>query len=83
MAAIQDPKIQQLMQMNPMAQQIMSAAMAHINEHMAFEYRLQVEQTMGMPLPPMAEDGQREERIPPELADRIAIMAAQASQQLL
>lgn len=83
MAAIQDPKIQQLMQMNPMAQQIMSAAMAHINEHMAFEYRLQVEQTMGMPLPPMAEDGQREERIPPELADRIAVMAAQASQQLL
>jgi hypothetical protein len=83
MAAIQDPKIQQLMQMNPMAQQIMSAAMAHINEHMAFEYRLQVEQTMGMPLPPMAEDGQKEERIPPELADRIAVMAAQASQQLL
>ena len=83
MAAIQDPKIQQLMQMNPMAQQIMSAAMAHINEHMAFEYRLQVEKTMGMPLPPIAEDGHKEERIPPELADRIAIMAAQASQQLL
>ena len=83
MSAIQDPKIQQLMQQNPMAQQIMSAAMAHINEHMAFEYRLQVEQTMGMPLPPMTEDGQREDRIPPELADRIAIMAAQASQKLL
>jgi hypothetical protein len=83
MAAIQDPKIQQLMQMNPMAQQIMSAAMAHINEHMAFEYRLQVEKTMGMPLPPVTEAGQKEERIPAELADRIAIMAAQASQQLL
>jgi hypothetical protein len=83
MAAIQDPKIQQLMQMNPMAQQIMSAAMAHINEHMAFEYRLQVEKTMGMPLPPVAEEGQKEERIPAELADQIAIMAAQASQQLL
>jgi hypothetical protein len=83
MAAIQDPKIQQLMQINPMAQQIMSAAMAHINEHMAFEYRLQVEKTMGMPLPPVAEDGHKEERIPAELADRIAIMAAQASQQLL
>ena len=83
MAAIQDPKIQQLMQMNPMAQQIVSAAMAHINEHMAFEYRLQVEKTMGMPLPPVTEAGQKEERIPAELADRIAIMAAQASQQLL
>ena len=83
MAAIQDPKIQQLMQINPMAQQIMSAAMAHINEHMAFEYRLQVEKTMWMPLPPIAEDGRKEDRIPAELADRIAIMAAQASQQLL
>jgi hypothetical protein len=51
MAAIQNPKIQQLMQMNPQAQAIMAAAMAHINEHIAFEYRKQVEMAMGMPLP--------------------------------
>ena len=43
MAAIKDPKIQQIMQMNPMAQQILAAAMAHINEHVALEYRRQVE----------------------------------------
>jgi hypothetical protein len=36
MAAIQDPKIQQMMQMNPQAQVIMASAMAHINEHMAW-----------------------------------------------
>jgi len=42
MAAIQNPKIVQLMQMNPQAQTIMAAAMAHINEHIAFEYRKQV-----------------------------------------
>lgn len=83
MSAIQDPKIQQLMQMNPQAQAIMSAAMAHINEHMAFEYRLQVEKTMGVPLPPMAEHGEDPERVDPAIADQIAIMAAQASQQLL
>lgn len=83
MSAIQDPKIQQLMQMNPMAQQIMSAAMAHINEHIAFEYRLQVEKAMGVPLPPVPEHGEEPERIDPTLADQIAIMAAQASQQLL
>ena len=83
MAAIQDPKIQQLMQMNPQAQAIMSAAMSHINEHMAFEYRLQVERAMGISLPPMAEHGEEPERVDPAIADQIAIMAAQASQMLL
>jgi hypothetical protein len=79
MAAIQDPKIQQLMAMNPMAQQIMAAAMAHINEHIAFEYRKQVEMTMGITLP--SED--QNKQVAPELADKIAVMAAQASTQLL
>ena len=79
MSAIQDPKIQQLMAMNPMAQQIMAAAMAHINEHIAFEYRKQVEMTMGITLP--SED--QNKQVAPELADKIAVMAAQASTQLL
>jgi hypothetical protein len=83
MAAIQNPKIQQLMQMNPQAQAIMAAAMAHINEHIAFEYRKQVEMEMGMTLPPMEEKGSNNERVSPEIADQIAMMTAQASQQLL
>ena len=78
MAAIQNPKIQQLMQMNPQAQAIMAAAMAHINEHVAFEYRKQVEMAMGMPLP----DEEQNKQVPPGLADRIAMLTAQASQQL-
>jgi hypothetical protein len=78
MAAIQNPKIQQLMQMNPQAQAIMSAAMAHINEHIAFEYRKQVEMAIGMPLP----DEEQNKQVPPEIADQIAMMVAQASQQL-
>jgi hypothetical protein len=78
MAAIQNPKIQQLMQMNPMAQQIMAAAMAHINEHIAFEYRKQVEMAIGMPLP----NEEQNKQVPPEMADQIAMMTAQASQQL-
>jgi hypothetical protein len=83
MAAIQDPKIQQLMQMNPQAQAIMAAAMAHINEHVAFEYRLQVEKAMGMPLPPMDDENEEHATVPPEMADMIAQRAAMASQQLL
>ena len=79
MAAIQNPQIQQMMQMNPQAQGIMAAAMAHINEHIAFEYRKQVELAMGMPLPTEEQNKQT----PPELADKIAMLAARASQQIL
>ena len=78
MAAIQNPKIQQLMQMNPQAQAIMAAAMAHINEHMAFEYRKQIEMALGAPLP----SEEQNKHIPPEIADQIAVAVAQASQQL-
>jgi hypothetical protein len=78
MAVIQNPKIQQLMQMNPQAQAIAAAAMAHINEHIAFEYRKQVEMAIGTPLPTEEQNKQ----VAPELADRIAMMTAQASQQL-
>ena len=79
MAAIQNPKIQQIMQGNPQAQQIMAAAMAHVNEHVAMEYRRQIEEAMGMVLP--GEESNKE--VPQEMADQIAIKAAQASQQLL
>ena len=79
MAAIQNPKIQQVIQGNPMAQQIFAAAMAHINEHVAMEYRRQIEEAMGMVLP--GEEANKQ--VPPEMADQIAIKAAQASQQLL
>jgi hypothetical protein len=78
MAMIQNPKIQQMMQMNPQAQAIAAAAMAHINEHIAFEYRKQVEMAIGTPLPTEEQNKQ----VAPELADRIAMMTAQASQQL-
>jgi hypothetical protein len=79
MAAIQNPQIVQLMQMNPQAQAIMAAAMAHINEHIGFEYRRQIEEAIGMPLP----SEENNKHTPPEVADQIAVMVAQASQQLM
>jgi len=79
MSAIQNPKIQQMLQMNPAAQAIMASAMAHINEHVAFEYRKQVEMSMGMALP----SEEQNKQVSPELADQIAMLAAKASQQLL
>ena len=77
MSAIQNPKIQQLMQMNPQAQAIMAAAMAHINEHIALEYRRQVEEQIGV-LP----DEDANKKVPPQMADQIAIAAAQATAQI-
>jgi hypothetical protein len=81
MAAMQDPKIQQLMQMNPMAQQIQAAAMAHINEHIGYEYKKQIEMRMGMEIPRTNEED--DQGIPEDMELRISQMAAQAAQQML
>jgi len=84
MSAMQDPKIQSIIGMNPqLAQQLQMAMMAHVNEHIGFEYRLQVERAMGVQLPPMPVNGEEPKQMPPEIADQIAQLAAQASQQLL
>lgn len=83
MSAMKDPKIQSILGQNPqMAQALQAAMLAHINEHVGFEYRRQVEQAMGMPLPIVVE-GEDPPLMSPEVADRVAQLAAQASQQLL
>jgi hypothetical protein len=83
MSAMKDPKIQSILGQNPqMAQALQASMLAHINEHVGFEYRRQVEQAMGMPLPTVVE-GEDPPLMSPEVADRVAQLAAQASQQLL
>ena len=83
MAAMQDPKIQSIVGMNPqMAQQLQATMMAHVFEHLGMEYRKQVEMTMGQTLPPYNEE-QDEIEMSPEMEVRVSQMAAQASQQLL
>ena len=83
MAAMQDPKIQALLQNNPMAPAMQQAMMAHINEHLGFEYRKQIEQTLGMQLPPQTDESGEEVHMSPEVEARLAPMLAQAAQQLL
>ena len=79
--AMQDPKIQQTLAQNPNVPTMMAAMQAHISEHLGYEYRKQMEQTMGMQLPNYEED--EDIVIPKEMENQIAQMAAQASQQLL
>ena len=79
MNAMQDPKIAQLMGQNPQAQAIAASAMAHIQEHLAFAYKKQMEEIMGIPLP--AEE--QEEAIPRDMEVQISQMASQAADVLL
>jgi hypothetical protein len=80
-SAMRDPQIQQIVGQTPMAQQIMAAMQAHINEHIGYEYRKQMEMRMGTMLPPpekIEEDG-----IPEQFEVQVSQLAAQAGQQLL
>ena len=83
MSAMQDPKIMSLLQNNPMAQQLQQAMMAHINEHLGFEYRKQIELQLGMSLPPQKNEAGEDINMDPEVEARLAPLLAQASQRLL
>lgn len=77
MAAMQDPQIIKLVGQSPMAQQMGAALAAHIQDHLAFEYRKQIEEAAGVPYPaPNAEMDENTEL-------EISRLAAAASQQVL
>jgi len=67
---------------NPMIQQnpaVVAALQAHIQQHQALKYRIQIETILaeqGMQLPPPGQ------AVPPEIESQIAIAAAQATQQV-
>lgn len=77
MAALQDPMLRQMMQQNPMAGQMMAAAMAHVNEHLGFLYRKQLEEQLGVPLPPP------DEPLPEDFEVELSRLVAKGAQQLL
>ena len=80
MSMMQDPKIMQLIGQNPQAQMMMGALMAHIQEHLGFEYRRQMEEMIGVPIP-YAENEDYD--MPEEVELQIARLAAPAAQKLL
>jgi hypothetical protein len=77
---MKDPKMAALVGQNPQAQAMQAAAMAHIQQHLAFEYRKQMEQMMQVQLPNPEDD---ENMIPRDQEVQLSIMAAQASDALL
>lgn len=76
MMAIQDPKIQQLVGQSPMAQTIASAMAAHIQEHLGFQYRKEIEKELGIELPPIGEE------LPPEIETKLSSLIAEAAERL-
>ena len=83
MALAQDPKIAQTIGQNPMAQQIMASLQAHIMEHMAFQYRREIEKQLGAALPPLPQDDNDEYDMPPEFEAQLAPLAAAAAARVL
>ncbi len=77
MALMQDPMVAQMIGQSPMAQQMGAAIMAHISEHMAFAYRQQVEEQLGVTL--TAPDAELDE----DTEVQLSRLVAQAAQQLL
>ena len=73
---MQDPMIAATIGQNPMAQQIMAALQAHIAEHLGFSYRKQIEERLGVPLPPP------DEQLPEDMEVQLARLVADAGKQV-
>lgn len=77
MAALQDPKIMQMVGQSPSGQGIQNAMQAHLQEHLAYAYRTQIEQQLGHSLPPA------DQPMDPKMQAQLEMPLAQAAQKLL
>ena len=77
MSAAQDPKLAQMIGQSPFAQVIQQAMSAHITEHVAFQYRREMEKMLGVELP--SED----QNLPEDVEVEISRLAKDAAEKLL
>tara|TARA_B100001057_G_C22498659_1_gene813149 strand:- start:75 stop:773 length:699 start_codon:yes stop_codon:yes gene_type:complete len=75
-AFMQDPAVAQMIGQNPQASQIMASLQAHIAEHLGFNYRKQMEERLGAPLPPPNEELDQDVEV------QLARAVAEAGKQL-
>ena len=83
MSPMQDPMIMQMLQGNPQAPQMQAAMQAHIAEHLGMQYRIEIEQRLGISLPPQYDESGEENPMDPALEAKLAPLLAQAAQQVL
>jgi len=78
MSAIQDPELAQMGANNPEGMQLLQAALeAHVREHLAFQYRDEIEMELGIELPPLGKT------LPEDIEKRLSSMVAEAAERLL
>ena len=77
MAAAQDPKIMQIIGQSPFASAIQQAMAAHITEHVAFQYRREIEKQLGVEMP------NEEEPLPEDVEVQLSRLAKDAAEKVL
>lgn len=74
---LNDPGVKSALGQNPLGPSIVQATWAHLNEHLAFQYRSQIAQKLGTPLPPLGA------RLPADAENQLSTLVEDASQKLL
>jgi hypothetical protein len=77
MALAEDPKIAQQLEDNPAAEGIRASGTAHLMEHLAFKYRSEIEQQLGVELPPP------DQPLPEDIEVQLSKMVVDAADKLL
>ena len=72
-----DPQMAQEVQNSPAGGAVMGALDAHVREHLAFIFRKQVEDELGVPLPPMGQP------LPQDVEKRLSTLIADAADQAM
>lgn len=75
-SAMTDPSIMEMVGQSPNAIKLQGQMEAHMAEHLAHKYRQEIQETMGVELPPIGEE------LPPEIENRLSRMVAEAAQRL-
>ena len=77
MAAMEDPKLREIVGQSPFAAAIQAAMTAHITEHVAFQYRKEIEDRLGVPMP------DEDKPLPEDVEEEMSRVTAQAADKLL
>ena len=76
LATQKNPEIMQIVQQSPKAPVILAAASDYVNQHLTMQFRKQVEQEMGIELPPEGEP------LPADVEKRISSLVAEAAKRV-
>ena len=77
LAAAQDPKLQEIIGQSPFAGAIKAALSAHVTEHVAYQYRKEIEKNLGVGMP------DEDAKLPEDVELELSRLASQAAAKLL